>query len=98
MPTVFTCTECDVAAVGASCAVRLSRAARVFTHCLPTPHCICSAAGTGEAAAGGGEGATAGTGDGADAAKKGGAFLGVGQSTYDGRHSEGNRFIVDRDL
>jgi hypothetical protein len=27
------------------------------------------------------------------------AFLAVGAShTYDGRHSEGNRFIIDRDL
>ena len=30
--------------------------------------------------------------------KKGGATLGVGTSHYDGRHSEGNRFIIDRDL
>ena len=26
------------------------------------------------------------------------AFLGVGKSTYDGKHSEGNRFIVNDDL
>jgi hypothetical protein len=68
------------------------------------PHSLtCSAAGTGEGTGSSAEGdsgaAAAGSGDAPDAAsKKGGAFLGVGQSTYDGRHSEGNRFIVDRDL
>lgn len=33
-----------------------------------------------------------------DADRKPGAFLGVGTSHYDGRHSEGNRFIVDQHL
>ena len=60
----------------------------------------------------GGAGAGTGTGAGAGAApaagadgapdeqlkKKSSAFLGLGRSTYDGRHSEGNRFIVDKDL
>ena len=30
--------------------------------------------------------------------KKSSAYLGLGASSYDGRHSEGNRFIVDKDL
>jgi hypothetical protein len=48
--------------------------------------------------------AAAGEGDGDGTPAKGGegkgmsAYLGIGRSTYDGKHSEGNRFIVNDDL
>jgi len=52
------------------------------------------------AAAGGGAGgaAAAPAAAAAAAAKKPASFLGVGASNYDGRNSEGNRFITDRSL
>lgn len=34
----------------------------------------------------------------ADERRKPSAYLGLGTSHYDGRHSEGNRFIVDKHL
>lgn len=42
--------------------------------------------------------AAAGAAAAAEGEKRGGAYLGLGTTHYDGRHSEGNRFIVDRDL
>jgi hypothetical protein len=61
---------------------------------------ICSAASSdASAGAGAGAGSKTPTADtGADSPRKPQAYLGLGSSTYDGRHSEGNRFIVDRDL
>lgn len=49
-------------------------------------------------AGGGGAGAAAGKGEGEDGDKRPSAFIALGSTHYDGRHSEGNRFIVDSDL
>jgi hypothetical protein len=59
-----------------------------------------AASATAAAAAGGGAGgaAAAAAAAAAGAVKKPASFLGVGTSTYDGRNSEGNRFITDRSL
>jgi len=54
-------------------------------------------AGSGSGDGGGGAGGADGGGDGDDD-KKPGAFIALGATHYDGRHSEGNRFIVDSDL
>lgn len=78
---------------GASPAVRAAIPS-VFGGASPTPG---TPAGDG---AGAGAGAPAASPeDPASATKrKPSAFLGLGSSRYDGRHSEGNRFIVDNDL
>jgi len=56
-----------------------------------------SPAAAGPALVGGGL-STAGAAEAAAEKKKPASFLGVGASTYDGRNSEGNRFITDRSL
>lgn len=58
-----------------------------------------SDAGGAAAGASAGAGAAAATATSAEEdSRKPAAFLGLGASAYDGRHSEGNRFIVDKDL
>jgi hypothetical protein len=67
-----------------------------------SPGASVGAGGAGAAGAGGAAGDSAAspttTDGGGDGKRKPQAYLGLGTSAYDGRHSEGNRFIVDRDL
>ncbi len=62
-----------------------------------------AAAGAGPEGGGGGSGTPGGAAGAASASDESGkrkpaAFLGLGSSSYDGRHSEGNRFIIDKHL
>lgn len=66
---------------------------------LVTRRAVASSVATTAAAPAAGATATSGTDDSAsEKPKQMSAYLGIGRSTYDGKHSEGNRFIVNDDL